>query len=331
MDSPPVDLDLRVKADVRGAFLQGRVFERELYVLPVPELSKALGIPEGEAARLRKAAYGLVEAPIEWYISICETLEQGGWRRLYSDPCCWILVDESLGDDKPVEDLKDSRVVAIAAGHVDDFLFLGVEENKKWQDARAALQAKYDWKDWEEHQFHQCGVRITQRSDYGFTLDQEEYVSEIGEIDVRPDRRKDRTAPVTEQERSQMRAVLGAAGWRAEQTGIAPAAEVSILRSKVKSATVEDLLAVNKMVQKMRQQAAQKLIIHPHHHAKKMVISAWSDAAESNRPDGSSTKGVVLGMAPECLLEGAETDVTVISWKSSKIDRACRSSGAAEA
>ena len=174
-------------------------------------------------------------------------------------------------------------------------------------------------------------MRITQRSDYGFTLDQEEYVSEIGEIDVRPDRRKDRTAPVTEHERSQMRAVLGAAGWRAEQTGIAHAAEVSILRSKVKSATVEDLLTVNKMVQKMRQQAAQKLIIHPHHHAKKMVISAWSDAAESNRPDGSSTKGVVLGMAPECLLEGAETEVTVISWKSSKIDRACRSSGAAEA
>ena len=336
------------KADVRGAFLQGKEFERELYVTPVPELAAALGITPGEAARLRKAAYGLVEAPIEWYLSICKTLEEYGWRRLYSDPCCWVLLEPcattsrmSAGGEPAtagvpavggqVEDLSDSRVIAAAAGHVDDFLFAGVEGNPHWQAAKKRLQDRYDWKAWEEHQFHQCGVRITQRADFGFSLDQEEYVAEIGEVDISPSRRKDRTAPVTEGERTQMRAVLGASGWRAEQTGVKHAAEVSILRSKVKTATVEDLLTTNKLVHKMRQEAAQKLVIHPHPTAKKLVLVAWSDAAESNRPDGTSTKGAVLGMAPEAILEGQETEVSVMSWKSGKIDRACRSSGAAEA
>ena len=139
------------KADVKGAFLQGRKFNRELYVIPVPELAKELGMSSQEAAKLERAAYGLVEAPIEWYLSICETLEEFGWRRLHADPCCWILLepgaDESVLLRQDITDLKDSPVVAIAAGHVDDFLFLGIEGNAVWEESRRKLQEKYDWKD----------------------------------------------------------------------------------------------------------------------------------------------------------------------------------------
>ena len=87
-----------------------------------------------------------MEAPIEWYLSICKTLEEYGWRRLCSDPCCWVLLEpcattsrDSAGGEPAaagipaaggqVKDLSDSRVIAAAAGHVDDFLFAGVEQN----------------------------------------------------------------------------------------------------------------------------------------------------------------------------------------------------------
>ena len=73
---------------------------RDLGVLPVPELAAALNVSPGEIMKLKKAAYGVVEAPVEWYISICAVLEENGWRRFKSDPCCWILVDPSLEKKK---------------------------------------------------------------------------------------------------------------------------------------------------------------------------------------------------------------------------------------
>ena len=84
------------KGDVSGAVLQGRNLQRDLWVLPVPELAAALNVSPGEVMKSKKAAYGLVEAPVEWYISISTVLKEHGWRRLKSDPCYWILIDPSL-------------------------------------------------------------------------------------------------------------------------------------------------------------------------------------------------------------------------------------------
>ena len=75
------------KGDVSGAFLQGRNLQRDLWVLPVPELAAALDVAPGEIMKLKKAAYGLVEAPVEWCISISTVLKEHAWRRLKSDSC----------------------------------------------------------------------------------------------------------------------------------------------------------------------------------------------------------------------------------------------------
>ena len=61
-----------------------------------------------------------------------------------------------------------------------------------------------------------------------------------------------------------------------------------------------------------------------------MVPVVWADSSESNRPDGRSTKGIISGLAPLSLLSGWEQPVSLVNWKSSKIDRACRSSVACE-
>ena len=48
------DLKMTVwRADAKTAFLQGKEIERNLFCIPVPELSAALGIPIGTAARLK--------------------------------------------------------------------------------------------------------------------------------------------------------------------------------------------------------------------------------------------------------------------------------------
>ena len=54
------------------------------------------------------------------------------------------------------------------------------------------------------------------------------------------------------------------------------------------------------------------------------------DAVAQNIPDGPSTKGLVEGIGPSSVLKGEETPVSLISWRSSKTDRVCHSSGVAE-
>ena len=60
--------------------------------MPVPELAQALGIPPGEAAKLKKSSYGLVDAPWEWYCTVVTTLKELGWVQCESDPCACMPV-----------------------------------------------------------------------------------------------------------------------------------------------------------------------------------------------------------------------------------------------
>ena len=55
--------------DVKAAFLQGRKIERNVYVKPPEEAAT-----DGKVWRLRKAAYGLVDAARNWYLSVKDTL-----------------------------------------------------------------------------------------------------------------------------------------------------------------------------------------------------------------------------------------------------------------
>ena len=76
------------KGDVSGAFLQGREYPDKLFCVPCDEICDALQIPHGSITRLRRACYGLVDAPLEWYRTVSEFFESLGLTRLWSDACC---------------------------------------------------------------------------------------------------------------------------------------------------------------------------------------------------------------------------------------------------
>ncbi|CAK9012567.1 Retrovirus-related Pol polyprotein from transposon RE1 (Retro element 1) (AtRE1) [Includes: Protease RE1 [Durusdinium trenchii] len=63
------------KGDVAAAFLQGREFNRDLYLIPTVEICEAMNLAPQSVVKMRKACYGLVEAPIEWF----ETMNQSAW------------------------------------------------------------------------------------------------------------------------------------------------------------------------------------------------------------------------------------------------------------
>ena len=267
--------------------------------------------------KLKKACYGLVQAPYEWYETVREALLHLGFRQCFADPCCWVLTEE--GTPK-----------AIISGHVDDFMMVESPEDEAWTKARKAIQEKFRWGEFELNSFTQCGTHV-KRTEEGFELQQERYLDKVQEVPVSQERRKNRKDPCTEKEQSQLRGILGAMSWHASQVGFRFSAYVSLFLSEIPQSTVETILEVNKLLHRMRDAAKEPVKIRDLGPPNETVIMAWTDAASQNRKDGGSTAGIFVGGAHKRILEGQMAEVNPLFWSSSRIHRVCRSPGSAEA
>jgi hypothetical protein len=153
----------------------------------------------------------------------------------------------------------------------------------------------------------------------------------VSEINLNASRRKERDAAATEREKTSLRALLGALSWHAQQVAPHLSAEVSLQLSEVSQATVAQVLRANQLLANARKRQGHKLLIHKFSSLDSVGLYAWVDAASQNRHDGGSTQGIFIGMGPLGLLQGEMGHISPIAWHSTKIDRACRSPGAAEA
>ena len=306
------------KGDVSGAFLQGNEYPGRLYCIPCPEICDAMNLSHDEICLVKRGCYGLVDAPLQWYRSISDTLEQFGLVKSWSDPCCWLY--------KPGGTLK-----GMIAGHVDDFLVAGDSTDKDWKAIEEALKQKYKWGEWETDRFTQCGVLIESRPDGSFALSQPHYMDSVKEINVNAARKKESNSPTTDREKTALRATLGALSWHAQQVAPHFSAEVGLLLSEVSGSTVETIHRTNRLLCQAKAQKDHKLYIHAFTPETQLGLFAWTDAAGQNRRDGSSTQGIFIGAAPVSLMDGCVEHVTPIAWHAGKIDRITRSPGAAEA
>jgi hypothetical protein len=82
-------------------------------------------------------AYGLITVPLCWYKRVCAVMAEAGFTRMESDPCCWVLHDDSdvKSEDKELERKRTRtrhwNVVAVVCTHVDDFIFAGREWDRR--------------------------------------------------------------------------------------------------------------------------------------------------------------------------------------------------------
>ena len=301
------------KGDATGAFLQSRQYPDDLFCIPCPEICESLGIAAGSVTRVKRACYGLVDAPLEWYRSVDEYLRSLGFTRTWADACCWVLREQG-------------ELRGAVSGHVDDFLFCGKEGDELWESKVQAIKEKFKWGDWEANRFTQCGVIIEQKPE-GFELSQPTYLDNLQEIGVNATRRKDRTQVTTDQ----LRALLGGISWHAQQVAPYLAAEVSLLLTEVSRSTVETIVKANMLLAAAKGKKDHVMRIHSFQPDDTLTMVAWVDAAQGNRADGGSTQGIFLGVTTTKLLQGKIEGVSPLAWTSQKIDRACRSPGASEA
>ena len=308
----------QIKADAKSAFLQGGQTQRprQIFIQPVAELAQSLGIPPGETALMLKAAYGLVSAPKEWFIDVCNTItNKCNMQQLRTDPCVWIKVN------------KAGRTVGYFASHVDDFLISGDTADPEWQASVKAFREAYERSPWEDSPYAHCGINLTQNHDFSFTFDHHGYCEEIKQIEI--DNSK---AEITAAELNQARAVLGAVQWRTIQTGPQHMAKLSYLQSALPRGNKETLQQVNKLCREVHSQRFLSVGVKQIGANKDDEIGfvCFTDAAVGNRPDYSSTGGYMVGLVHRSFLTGEKGIVNPIAWKSGKLARVAKSSLSAE-
>ena len=293
------------KGDVTGAFLQGRTYPSELYCIPCPEILEAMGLGKEEIVKVKRGCYGLVDAPLEWYRSISEYLQSLGLVKSWADPCCWFWKQQG-------------ELRAVVAGHVDDFLFSGSETDSEWKAIEQKIQQHFRWSDWEENTFTQCGVLIEAQVDGSFHLSQPHYMDKVNEINLNATRKRELHSPTTEYEKGQLRSVLGAISWHAQQVAPHFSAEVGLLLSDVTVSTVQTVVKTNQLLQAAKARRNHKMVVHAFPQETNLGLYAWCDAAGQNRRDGGSTQGVFIGIAPMSLSNGHVEKVTPIGWLAGK-------------
>ena len=308
--------------DVTSAFLQTdtSLEDEGLTVWAPPELARAFGAEPGDPRALRvvQAFYGLAHAPRKWFERCQRTLLEHGWRQMKADRCLYALFVERNGV---------TTLIGLAGIHVDDFLLSG-DGSPEFLEAESKLQSAFRWGKWDQDEFDFAGTHIVQHSDKSITMNQKDYTERwIEEVSIDPNR--SRKSPLTPSEVTALRGVLGTISWRSTQTAPEYLAETSLLLSEIGKATIETLHKANKLVREMRRRAAQGLLF-PTWDTKDFAVVTWTDASQGNRPDRSSTVGILSALAPADVLWGEERQFSVLQWKSGKAPRQSLGSNGSE-
>ena len=307
--------------DVRTAFLSGANFDRHILVRLPKDCGPLLGCHGEQATFILKSAYGLADAPLLWWKEADRRLREAKWIRHPLDRCLYLKY------------AMDFTLILALLLHVDDVLVGGDENHVEARAALKELRSLFDFGKWKsldvENYLVYCGGRI-EKIETGIALSYADYIKKVLPITVA--RGHDPNRALDGKGISKVRGLLGALQWPAVQ-GMPPlAATVSILAALVTGADGHLVSELNKALRFAKTLATQPLrMTRVANTLEDVAYVCFSDAAFGVRKDNASQGGYIIVAAPVSVLEGAAVPYNVISWRSFKLQRVCRSSLAAEA
>ncbi|CAK8995053.1 Retrovirus-related Pol polyprotein from transposon TNT 1-94 [Includes: Protease, partial [Durusdinium trenchii] len=317
------NMDMSVTfCDVTQAFCQSEPLDRpegDLYV----EACEGLVLPEGTVIRLVAPVYGLEDAPLRWHQTVINFLRSLGFERSLLEPCWYVRRDAR------------NEVEAMILVEVDD---LNVATRKDVKDELlSALNQRFRFgkMEYDEADFAGRHVRVLPGR---IEMNQEKYIIEkLHPLKLPLGRKGDKSSRLKPDEFEAFRSMLYKVAWVAHQTRPEAAGVVSILSSRLKEGTIEDVSCLNKLIQHLRNTAQQSLTLHRFSNDK-MILIAASDAGgvDSLPPDKSSeidnVQGAWIIMAADRLPSANQRiKVSILSWRSSKLRRRVASTLASEA
>ena len=287
--------------DIKAAFLQSRLIEREVFVVPPKEAN----VEDGKLWRLRKPAYGLVDAARSWYLSLKEELLSLGCKQSQLDKSVfrWIITGKLQG---------------IFLLHVDDFFLTG--SVRFFKTVGHAIIDKYTVGTLKRSNFKYVGLNIHKHSAV-LLMDQSSYSNDIKDVVFTANGRSN-DEKLNKSELSELRSITGQIHWISSQTRpdiSFDALELSIERN---NASVGTMKRAKKIVKKIKERSS-KILFQPI--GEIVGLNVFTDASFCNLPDGkSSTCGIVVAIK-------GKSGERVLDWSSTKIQRVVSSTLEAEA
>ena len=302
--------------DIRAAFLQGKPqSDRTLAIEPVSELVEALQLAANEVCKLEKGAYGLIDAPYQWFLAISEALKDLGFTQSPFDPCKFLLYHHETGN-----------LEGILGLHVDDGICGGSNYFAKKLDV---LEQKYPFGSKKLKQFTFTGIEMDQLPNGTITMKQSTYVRAIEPIKISLERRKLPEEKVTESERQALRGLVGSLQYAAVHTRPDLSSRLSMLQSSINSATVTTLINANQALHEAKKHHDTTIQIQPIP-LEDFRFLAFSDASFASKSNPSSHTGSLIMGTHKLISDNVACPVSPLSWGCKKIQRVVTSTLAAE-
>ena len=303
-------------ADVEGAFLRGDALDppqRGRIFIDMPP-GGVPGVQEGSIVEAIKTIYGLADAPKAWWQCFSNKLKSLGMRVSRFDPCVFYYY-------------SNKAIAGVIALHVDDLCAGGNEDFQ--QKVLKPLRSMFHFKHWKSGAGEFLGKKLEQKPDGSIVIDQCEYARQVKGIDICRERRREKSEPITEDERRQMRGVLGGVNWLVTSSRPDLAAWCSLMQQRVSEATVNDLIETNKLVSLCHDNSQAYVWIRSIP-IQDVQFTMLSDASWANAQGCCSQAGYLIAACDSRLPQGSWGVFSVLRWRSYKQDRQTHSTLGAE-
>ena len=290
--------------DIKAAFLQGKDFHREVYLIPPKEANCNPGI----LWKLKKCVYGLNDAARVWYETGKKFLLELGCIQLKTDPAAFYWY-------------HDGQLEGVFLMHVDDYLWGG--SNNFVNLVISKLCSKFMVGQQSTEIFKYIGLEIKQDKK-GITLSQNEYLKSVQPIQISAGRANQKANPCNEDEIKKYRSLVGQINWLSTQSRPDVSYDALELSCNMGNTKVENLIQANKCLKKLSM--SESFMSFPNlGDLQKVKLVTLSDASHANLPDGFSSAGGFI-----IFLVGENGKSCPLAWEAKKIRRVVKSTLAAE-
>ena len=302
--------------DVKAAFLQGQTQDgRCLAVEPAQEFREILQLTDQEVLKFNKSAYGLIDAPFLWYQELNRTLQSLGFRQSPFDPCLYILFNEA-----------EKTIDGILGMHVDDGICGG---NSRFESKLDALEKKFSFGSKKVQTFNFTGIEVHQNSEGQIQMSQKNYVNKINPIKVSAQRKANPEAEITDEERHELRALIGSLQYAAVNTRPDLSSRLSYLQSEINRGKVSTLVDANKVLHEAKTHSDVKIVFQPIK-MEDLRFLAFSDASFASKKNPESHAGQIILATHKDISLNYSCPISALAWGCKKIQKVVVSTLAAE-
>ena len=223
----------------------------------------------------------------------------------------------------------DGTLQGVLCTHVDDLLCAGT--GTEYENSIASMEKEIYLKV-QHKNFRFCGKNVRQGDDFTIELDQFDAIESVDYMPLDKRRRAMMAAPLTPEEVTAFRGLIGQLGWVTRQTRPDVMVNVSVAAQSMGSPKIRDVVNLNKAVKMLKEtsKSTWRFVSNPKLKLEDVSVCVFADSSFANTEGLKSQCGFVVTLTLPEILNGGLTPMFVLETYSGSIKRVCRSTLAAE-